>query len=122
MLGGAQLARWVARVLAAALFLVIVAFMVGEGLPSPGQLTTREQLMFGGLFVMLLGALVGWKREAWGGILLLAGFLFFCLVDNLGKQAFRAGVWVAFAPFAVVGLLYLLAAWSARHAGASPKA
>jgi len=111
--------RWIARVLATALFLLIVVFVVGEGPPSMAQLTTQEQMMFGALFVMLLGTLIGWKREVWGGILLVAGFLSFCLVDNLGGRAFQAGVWITFSPFALTGLLYLIVAWAARHAAPS---
>jgi len=114
MLRGINLARWTARILATGLLLFVMVFVVAEGLPRPSSLTTREQLMFGGLFAMLLGTLVGWKREAWGGILMVAGFLFLCVVDNLATRSFRGGVWVAFAPFGLTGLLYLLVARAAQ--------
>ena len=36
--------------------------------------------------------------------------------DNLGKTAYRGRVWVAFAPFAVAGILYLAAAFVEKRA------
>ena len=99
--------RWAARILGAALFLLVMLFVIGEGLPNPPRLTPLESLAMAAFALMVAGVLLVWKHEGVG--VTLAGFLIFLALND-----FRVG-WV-FLLFALVGVLGLLSWWSRRHA------
>ena len=107
----AQIGRWTARVLGTGVVLVFLFFAVGEGLPGPSQLNTRERLMFVGLGTMLAGLAAAWKWQGLGGLLAVAGAAMIGVVD---RRALAAG------PFllgGVAGVLHLLC-WMGRRSQA----
>jgi hypothetical protein len=78
----ATLCRWTGRLAATAITGLLIAFLVGEGTPEVRELSDSELLGFGALFLMVLGTLVGWVRDLAGGLLLLAGYGAFALVEH----------------------------------------
>jgi len=105
-----NLLRWLTRILGILLIFVIVLFAVGEGLPNPLALTVNEQLGFVALIIMLAGLILAWKFEGMGGLLVIIGYIFFCIIE---RQILRQGV---FFIFPVVGLSFLLCWWRTRKA------
>jgi len=97
-----NLLRWLTRILGILLIFVIVLFAVGEGLPNPLALTANEQLGLVALIIMLAGLILAWKFEGMGGLLVIIGYIFFCIIE---RQILRQGV---FFIFPVVGLSFLL--------------
>jgi hypothetical protein len=104
--------RWTARVLAVLLIMLFATMAFGEGVPSPWILDRPEKLAFLALFVMLAGLVSALRYEAVGGILILAGYAFFALVNQ------ELIISWAFSLFPIAGFLFLLSwALSRRHAG-----
>ena len=97
-----NLLRWLTRILGILLIFVIVLFAVGEGLPNPLALAANEQLGLVALIIMLAGLILAWKFEGMGGLLVIIGYIFFCIIE---RQILRQGV---FFIFPVVGLSFLL--------------
>jgi hypothetical protein len=57
-------ARWVARILATGVLLLVVVFaIIGGGLPPIWKQPTGVKLEFLGMLLMLAGGVVGWKRD-----------------------------------------------------------
>jgi hypothetical protein len=106
-----QAARWVGRVLGALIGGLFLAFFVGETLSSPGglgglRLTLAEAVEVAAVVTALVGIVVGWRREALGGALSVAGGLAFIAAESVDDGAMRL-VWFPLV-FVVVGALYLL--------------
>jgi len=83
--------------------LMILVFMVGEGLPRPGMLTPSEKLGFAVTVAMMLGLILGWRWEGFGGSLALASYFGFAGLGayQLLTSPFLAG--------GLAGVFYLLA-------------
>jgi len=107
--------RWVARITGALLLILISVFVFAEGFPNPVMLTNVELYLLIGMCTMIVGAIVAFKWELPGGLLLLGGYLFFIIVDgNLLPGP-------VFPIFPLVGLLYLIYWWRSRiHKKLSP--
>ncbi|MGD9127626.1 MAG: hypothetical protein PVH19_09630 [Planctomycetia bacterium] len=101
--------RWTARTISVPLLGLIIALAVGEGLPNPLTASMRENLLHTIVLMMLAGLVVGWKREGWGGLLILGGLALFAIV-NRGLL-----LNIVMAPWLVAGLLYLASWWMARR-------
>jgi len=100
-----QILRWTARILGTLLVLLVVVFLIGEGVPKPSMLTASEKLMCGSSVAMLLGLIVAWRWEGIGGALALSGYLFLgVLMPPVMISPFMAG--------GVAGCLYLFAWWT----------
>jgi hypothetical protein len=71
----AHVACWAARIVGLLFVLLFAAFLIGEGLPpwSPYAL---------GWLAINVGLLVAWKWEGLGGVITLAGYILFLLVDR----------------------------------------
>ena len=95
--------RWTARWLGSGLALLVVVFVVGEGLPSLSALEPRELVMFAALFAMCAGVALSWTSELAGGLVVLAGFAVFSATNAVATGSFWTG-WVI-ALFGIVGLL-----------------
>jgi hypothetical protein len=93
--------RWAARVVGTLILLLIAAFAIGEGFPSPFHGPLAERLLFAALTTMIVGLIVAWKWEGIGGSLILGGLAFFAVVNH--------GVPLnsVFAPMLFAGLLNL---------------
>ena len=104
----AAIVRWTARIGSLASIVVILLFVFGEGLDLR-HLTARDLALFCFFPGMVaLGSLLGWRWEAFGGIVVAVGLAGFYLLHR-----FLAGGWPrgwAFAVFALPGLLFLPAA------------
>lgn len=105
--------HWVARVIAAVLLQITAGILYAHGLPNPTQVARVDIVLFLAFFVMLLGAALGWRFERLGGMLLVAGFLFFYIVNSLAAYRFSVGVVLAL--FGIAGALYLLSWVSGPH-------
>ena len=105
--------HWMARMLAAFLVLLAGGVLYGFGLPNAALVTNVELTLFLAFFVMIAGAVLGWRFERLGGILVLSAFTIFWLVNSMVTQRFSLEV--AFFLFGVVGVLYLLSWWSGPH-------
>ncbi|MDJ0836079.1 MAG: hypothetical protein QNK37_06145 [Acidobacteriota bacterium] len=100
--------RYLARIPAALLALLVLTFAVGERLDVT-VLTAKESLLMSFMFVMWIGLILGWLRENLGGILVLAGFAAFYITEWVTRGSVPFS-WV-FMLFPVCGLLYLLSWW-----------
>ena len=104
--------RWVARIIAMLLALVVLIFVTGEGVNVSAMGT--GDIVTGIVFVMMwLGLLVAWRWEGMGGLLTTGGTVLFILVDFI----FTGHVlrfWMFFA-FLIPGLLFLYCWWLTRH-------
>jgi hypothetical protein len=103
-----RIIHWSARVTSFLLFGLVVVIVIGHGGPPNvfGQ-PNSVQLEFAAMGLMLLGLLVGWVREALGGLLVILGLAAFNIVELAvnGRPALGA-----FPLFAVPGVLFLLSA------------
>jgi len=110
----APFCRWTARILGAALLVLIVIFAIGEGMPNPITQPALVQLGFLGLAIVMVGALAGWRWDLAPAIISLAGWCLFALaVTMLG----RGSPFVI--AFAFPGLLLLASARLRRQAKAT---
>jgi hypothetical protein len=109
--------RWIARVLAVLLIMLFVTMAFGEGLPNSSILTRPEKLGFLALFLMVAGLVSALRWELVGGILTLAGYSLFALINH------EVIISWAFSLFPVAGILFLLSwALSIRRSGGEAKA
>ncbi len=99
--------RWLARLWSAASVILLIGFVVGEGV---GPASARDVV---GLLLFPLGVAVGmvlgWRREVLGGSITVGSLLAFYALHF----ATTGGSWPrgwAFLAFAMPGFLYLLAA------------
>src|SRR5262245_52906034 len=110
--------RWGGRTLGLAGFAFVAWFLVahllaGEG-PNPFRMTPRELALGATLFAATAGMVVGWRWEAVGGVMVVAGMLAFFLIQRT-TGSWPQG-WVIWS-FLLPGVLYLAAAFlDAWHA------
>jgi len=67
-------ARWTARVFSVLLLVFYGFFILGEGLPPIASQSEGVQLNFAALGLMLLGFVIGWKREGAAALLIASGW------------------------------------------------
>jgi hypothetical protein len=65
--------RWTARIIGGLTVLMFLAFLIGEGVPTPSNLPVGEIVMFIGVAAALAGLLVSWRWTLTGCLLTLAG-------------------------------------------------
>ena len=109
----AVIGRWAARIAGTLIVLLFLAFIVGEGLPAPSQLTAAEKLQFLGLFGLIAGLVLAWKWEGLGGLLGVAGFVLLVAISR--SNARMSPFWFA---AAVAGVHVVC--WGRLRAGAPP--
>lgn len=108
--------RWTARLLATAFFLLVVTFAIGEGLPPVWKQPTSVKIEFLGMSLMIAGAVVGWRRDGLAGILILAGYVLFPVVE-LSLHGRFPPLEGRFSPFDVMfltGIVFCLCGWFDR--------
>ncbi len=104
------LARWTARSASVLLVLMVLAFLVGEGVPGVrGRLTWTQICQFAAFAVVLVGLLAAWRWEWPGALAALLGLGLFEGIEFAVRGGFAVG---AFPWFAVPAVFYLLASWS----------
>ena len=99
----AQVIRWLARAGSVASIGLLVAFLVGEGLPP----ITCQSALFP--FGVMVGLLVAWRFERTGGTITVACLLMFYALEYFCGGAFPKGsaFWLISAP----GALFLVSGW-----------
>jgi|GEM_PF-2070434 len=77
---------WISKglsVLLVAFFLFfLVSYIISDGIGSFSNLTAKEILMFIVFFVMVVGLSISLKWQGTGGLLTIAGYLLFALLDK----------------------------------------
>ncbi|MBI5388284.1 MAG: protein kinase [Verrucomicrobia bacterium] len=104
----AGVARWMARLFSTLLVAFYGFFVLAEGLPPLTSQPEGVQLNFAALGLMLLGFILGWKREGWAALLIASGWT----VVRISESDFRVST-----PFELVlvpGALYALCWWAMR--------
>jgi hypothetical protein len=107
--------RWIARVAAVAMFGLFVGSAIAEGFPPLWKQPLSVQLIFAGWALIFIGYVIGWRRQALGGALVLAALVAMSLVE-LAVNGNLLGP--AFLMWLVPGALYFVAVW-ADHGGRS---
>jgi len=92
----AVVGRWTARILGMLMVLLFFTLAFAEGLPAPSDLTTIEKLQFLGMVMLILGLLLAWKSEGFGGLLSVAAFT---LMVALSRSHLR--MWAFWFPAAI---------------------
>src|SRR3990170_3776741 len=75
--------RWTARLTGVLSIGVLLLFFIGEGF-NPTKLTMKEWILF--LFFtpgVMLGLVVGWKREFVEGLIALSSLALFCVLESI---------------------------------------
>ncbi len=102
-----NIVRWTARILGTLLLAVYGLFVIGEGLPPIGSQPGGVQLSFVAVGLMLLGFIIGWKREGTAAILIGSGWTLWHISEGrFALNAFQAPLPVA----ALYGLYW----WATR--------
>ncbi len=107
-LGTVSIVRWIARIWSVATILLVLGFIVGEGVPPRSRLDQWLGFLFFP-FGICAGMVVAWRREALGGAITVASLGVFYLVVVATVGVFPAG-W-AWLVFAAPGFLFLLASF-----------
>jgi hypothetical protein len=97
--------RWIARVGATLLLIIVIMLIFGEGVPSV-KLTVTEIILFIPFLVMVAGLAVSWKVECLGGFLTVGGFIVFWAIDSIASGNLSIGKFFFFFP--AVGVLFIL--------------
>ncbi len=101
--------RWVARIGSIASGTLLLAFVFGEGV-TPALLTPGEWLglaLFPG--GVILGMVIGWRYEGWGGAITLVSLFAFYALDYALSGTLPQGPY--FFAFALPGLLFGVSWW-----------
>ena len=107
-----RIVRWVARGLALCGFLFILLFILGQGLPAFFGQPPGVRMELAGMVAMLVGLLLGWKRQGWGALLIAAGWSVFFIIER-GRPPWP------FTTFLVVAALYAYDWWRGRRSSES---
>jgi hypothetical protein len=109
---GMEVARWAGRTTAILIGALWLTFAIGEGVPNILKQPSGVIWQFASLMVMFAGYAAGWRNERLGGVVSLAGWMAFYVV-NVADVGRLPGP--AFALMAVPGVLYLVAWRMARR-------
>ncbi|MDH3575429.1 MAG: hypothetical protein OET57_15240 [Desulfobacteraceae bacterium] len=101
--------RWIPRVVGTLLFVMLIVFAIGEGVPNPIEQSLVVQIEMLAMFIMWFGLLIAWKSELIGGMLVLLGYTCFC-----GVEWQTPSIKFPFGLFLFVGLLYMFSWWSRK--------
>jgi len=101
--------HWIPRVMGTLLFLMLIVFAIGEGVPNPMKQPLVVRIEMIAMFIMWLGLIIAWKSELIGGMLVLLGYTCFCVVEWQAPS-----IKFPFGLFLFVGLLYMLSWWSRK--------
>jgi hypothetical protein len=104
--------RWTARTLGLLYFAFISSFVVAHafgagGLPNLWQGPLAVQLDLLALFLMTVGAVVGWKWEGVAAVMIVLGFALWLIVE--GHLPWPPGL------HPVIALLYAYVWWAAQR-------
>lgn len=106
--GNIFLVRWIARILAVVLALLIVTLLIIEGV-NPFLYTTGESILIISLLAIWVGFIISWQWEGIGGTLIIGGGLAFYLI-TLSISGRLPGGWILPVSF-IPGVLFLYCWW-----------
>lgn len=87
-----MLLRWLARLASLGLLTLVALIAVAHGgFPNVLGQPVPVQVEFAALFLMLAGLLLGWFREASGGVLILLGVGLFALTEIIVNHRLPGG-------------------------------
>ena len=107
-IGAANLMRWTGRVLGVLLLQFFLVIAVGEGVTLPSFLNPYEKPGLVAVAIMVIGLIIAWKWEEWGGLMVIGGYIFLAII----KQRLMMG-W-AFGFFPIAATLCLMS-WLLRR-------
>ena len=102
-----MVARWIARVFSILLLAFYGVFILAEGLPPIAAQPEAVQLNFVALGLMLLGFIVGWRREGTAALLIASGWILWHISE--GRVS-----WNFFQTPLPVAALYGFSWWATR--------
>ena len=117
--------RWTARILGLLIVGIFLLFMIGEGF-NPLRWKGTEIAQHAALLIALIGMLLLWRWELWGGVMVVAGMIAFDSINLAASGRLPGGP--VFPLCFVPGVLALVCWWQERqHANlkirnTSPKA
>ena len=97
--------RATARFLGSVLFLMIIMFAIGEGIPNPFALSLAEAITFFSFIIMLGGLILAWRMEGIGGLVVLFGYFVFVILNPF---SFPGGIIFM---FPLTGILFVIYWW-----------
>jgi len=78
--------RWIARVVGSLIFAFVILFILGYTFtghaPDFAGMNPKEQIMFTGLFLEMIGILLAWKWEGIGAGLIIVGYAVFQITEG----------------------------------------
>jgi hypothetical protein len=104
--------RWVARIIALFLAIVIVIFVSGTGV-NLAHLQAGELARAASFFLAWLGLILAWRWDGIGGALIIAGILLFYVLDYFVTGSVLR-FWL-FLIFFLPGVMLLYCWWQTRH-------
>lgn len=104
-----KIVHYVAHFLAAAILLLYLTFIVGEGILGNEGLPPPWQIQIIPVELMLAGLLIAWKWNGIGGAITLSGYIIFAF-QNRGLLLLTP-----FALFPAASILYLVSGWMGRE-------
>ncbi len=108
---GVLLARWMARGFTVVLMVLVIALVIGEGMPNLLNRPGFEVLQLFAFAVVLAGLLIGFRWELLGGVAVLSGLVVFYLINLAAVGKVPGGL---FPWFFIAGLLFLVSGLSSR--------
>ncbi|MBN2457452.1 MAG: hypothetical protein JXB29_13120 [Sedimentisphaerales bacterium] len=100
--------RWVARIFASLLVVLVLTIAIGEGPPNPFTQPLPVAIELFGMLAMWIGCILGCKWQGVGAILTISGIMTFHVIE---KRLWLMG---AFPLFDLAGILFLLCWWLGR--------
>jgi hypothetical protein len=92
-----QIVHWTGRVIATALALMVVVFLVGEGGPNPFKSTLFENLQHLAFIVLVpLTLIAGWRWPLAAGIVGAGALLTFYIMNFIGSGRWPGGAFPLF--------------------------
>ena len=98
---GTNILCWLVKGIGAALLLLLLAIVVGEGPPNPFKLSAKELFIMAVLIITIIGFGLAIWRQLIGGIFILAGIATFTITGGLEHN------WVFYA-FWLLGILNII--------------
>ena len=102
--------HWISRIVGTLLFVLLIVFAIGEGVPNPMKQSLAVRIEMLAMFIMWGGLLIAWKSELIGGMLVLLGYTCFC-----GVEWQAPSIKFPFGLFLFVGLLYIFSWWRKKY-------
>ncbi|MFZ7102504.1 MAG: DUF7670 domain-containing protein [Peptococcaceae bacterium] len=99
------LTRWTARLTSIGFTGLFILFLIGEGNISGLSIIELELFLFVPV-IFILGCIIGWTRELWGGSLIFVSVIGFNVIDIIASWGFSGEIefWFLIIP----GVFFLL--------------